>query len=156
MNFLINQYKKVDLFDACPLAVKRAKDRMSGWQNLGYIEEAMMQDFRWHYQYSAIFMVYSIGYLDWTELVPFLQRAKEKLDQGIGRITRSSTPESFIFVIDNVLSADEMPVVWKGQRPRTIAALESIFTAAGLIIHKKSGPKPMPLPFMDLHIWALF
>ena len=115
-----------------------------------------MQDFRWHYQYSAIFMVWCVGYLDWQELVTFLQKAKERLDQGIGRVTRNNPPKSFIYVIDNVLSDDEMPVVWKGQRPRTLDALESIFTAAGLIIHKRSGPKEMPSPFPDLHIWALY
>ena len=31
INFLINQYQRVDLFDACSLAVFRANDRLSGF-----------------------------------------------------------------------------------------------------------------------------
>ena len=71
-NLFVSQYQRVDLFDACPVAVLRAKEKLSDWQNFGYAEEALMQDFRWHYKYSAIFMVWCIGYLEWSELVPFL------------------------------------------------------------------------------------
>ena len=94
--------------------------------------------------------------MEWPDLVPFLQRAKEKLDQGVGRVTRNSPPESFIIVLDNVLMDGEEPVVQNGQRVRTIDEMESIFNAAGLIIHKRSGLRDMPSPFRDVHVWALF
>ena len=101
-------------------------------------------------------MVWCIGYLEWPELVPFLQKAKERLDRPACRVTRGSPPESFIIVLDNVLMDDEESVVQKGQRVRTIVEMESIFNAAGLIIHKRSGLKEMPAPFRDVHVWALF
>ncbi len=87
---------------------------MLSQKNFGYAEVAMMQDFRWHFTYSAIFMVWCVGYLEWPDLVPFLQRAKEKLDRGVGRVTRRTLPEAFIIVLDNVLMDGEESVVQKG------------------------------------------
>ena len=129
---------------------------MSKQSHFGYAEVAKMQDFRWHYKYSAIFMVWCVGYLEWPELVPFLQKAKERLDKGVGRVTRGSPPESFIFVFENILNDGEDSVIQKGQRVRSLGELESIFNAAGLIINKRSGPKAMPTPFRDVHLWALY
>ena len=48
-SFLQMQYKRVDLFDGCPLAVQRATETMNKYKNFGYAEVAMMQEFRWHY-----------------------------------------------------------------------------------------------------------
>ena len=115
-----------------------------------------MQEFRWHYCYSGIFMVWCVGYLEAPDLVPFLRQAKGKLDQGIGRVTRGSPPESFIYVLDNVLMEGEESVVHKGQRTRSTSVLESIFKEAGLIIYKRSGRKEMPAPYSDVHVWALY
>ena len=52
---------------------------MRGLKNLGYITKAKMQDFRWRYDYSAIFMVWCAGYLNQPDLVTFLKKAKSHL-----------------------------------------------------------------------------
>ena len=61
---VINQFAKVDLFDACPEGVKRAVTNMVGHRHFGYAEEATMQSFKWRFFYSAIFMVWCVGYLE--------------------------------------------------------------------------------------------
>ena len=78
-----------------------------------------MQSFNWSMQYSGIFMVWCSGYLPRQDLVTFLRKAKANLLQGSGRFTRLSTPEAFIFVLDNVLAEDEEPETLKGQRIRS-------------------------------------
>ena len=115
-----------------------------------------MQDFRWTFTYSAIFMVWCAGYLDQAELVAFLRRAKEHLIVDGDRRGRSFEPESFIFVLDNVQAPGEGSVFNKGQRVRNEAELEAIFAAAGLLVHRHSGQKEMPGNFRDVVVWALF
>ena len=107
----------------------------------------MMQEFEWRHEYSGIFMVWCIGYLERPALVPFLKKAKAMLDHGASRVSRHSQPKSFIFVFDNILYEGEESKVLKGQRVRTVKELESIFAEAGLIIHECSGLQEMPAPF---------
>ena len=102
-SFLQNLYRKVDLFDGCPLAVSRAKEAMSARSNFGYAEEAYMETFKWRFYYSAIFMVWCVGYLERDKLVAFLRVAKSRLMPHPGRMNRSSLPDSFLIVFDNVL-----------------------------------------------------
>ena len=75
-DFLVNQYRKVDLFDQCPTAVKKAKQALQGNQKFRNAQQASMQDYVWRYHYSAIFMVWCAGYLPRSELVAFLRKAK--------------------------------------------------------------------------------
>ena len=64
-------------------------------------------------------MVWTSGYLPENLLVEFLRRAKTRLIQDEGRITRKSEPKSFIIVLDNVLPDGEESFIDKGQRLRT-------------------------------------
>ena len=155
-SFLQKHYSKVDLFDGCPLAVEKAKATLSHLSCFGYAEQAYMQDFRWRFYYSAIYMVWCVGYLERAQLVAFLKTAKSRLMAQPGRMSRSSTPDSFIFVLDNVLSYGEKSVVIKRQRVRSQSELEAIFHEAGLVVYKRSGRKTMPDPFRDVHVWALY
>ncbi len=155
-SLLLKLYQRVDLFDACPVAVKKAKAAMVNQPNFGYAEQATMQGFRWHYNYSAIFMVWCVGYLENTDLIALLRRAKVKLDQGIDRISRGTLPGSLIIILDNVLGRGEVSELIKGQRVRSTAELESIYAEAGLIIHKRSGAKKMPEPYREVFVWALY
>ena len=87
---------------------------MRGNSALGYLSKAKMQEFRWRFDYSAIFMVWCAGYLGRPELVAFMRKAKTHLTRDTVRMSRSTTPESFIFLLDNVLSPGEEPRVVKG------------------------------------------
>ena len=107
--------------------MKKAKQKLRGHPNLGYIEQATMESFRWRGDYGAIFMVWVAGYLDDDPLVAFLQKAKTRLLHEDGKMTRRSQPKSFIIILDNVLPADRLMVQVKGQRIRTQAMLETIF-----------------------------
>ena len=73
-----------------------------------------MQAFKWSSHYSAIFMVWCAGYLARPDLVNFLRRAKASLAIDGDRRGRSFEPESFIFLLDNVLSAGEEATMVKG------------------------------------------
>ena len=42
LGLLLNEYDKVDLFDQCPEAVKKAKQAMKGHKRKGYIAQAGM------------------------------------------------------------------------------------------------------------------
>ena len=42
VGFLLNLYVRVDLFDQCPEAVKRAKRAMKSHQALGYVSQSTM------------------------------------------------------------------------------------------------------------------
>ena len=118
-SFLINSYKKVDLFDQCPIAIKKAKAALQGSSSFGYAEQVSMKQFQWKYQYSAIFMVWSAGYISAEDLVIFLRDAKTRLIHDDGRITRKAKPKSFIIVLDNVLPDESESFIDKGQRLRT-------------------------------------
>ena len=72
-NLLVKQYNKVDLFDGCPRGVAKAREALKGHKNFGYAEQAYMESFRWYHYYSAIFMVWCVGYLDRNKLVAFLR-----------------------------------------------------------------------------------
>ena len=74
-SLLVKQYKKVDLFDICPEAVKKATTKLEKCVQFGYTEVASMQTFKWRYYYGGIFMVWCAGYLDRLELVTFLRVA---------------------------------------------------------------------------------
>lgn len=78
-----------------------------------------MQDFRWRFDYSAIFMVWCVGYLDRHNLIAFLKRAKAQLAKDTERVSRNTPPKAFIFVLDNVLEPGEEPVIIKGQLVRS-------------------------------------
>ena len=86
---------------------------MSSHKNFGYAEKALMQAFRWHYYYSAIYMVWCVGYLERAELVVFLKTSKSRLTPHLGRMSRSSEPDSLIIIFDNVLGIGENPIIWK-------------------------------------------
>ena len=101
-------------------------------------------------------MVWCVGYLSRADLVTFLRVGKTRLVKQLGGTSRNNPPESFIFVLDNVLEEGEDSYVIKGQRVRSKTELESIFVEAGLIIYKRSGPEKMPSTFRDVCIWALF
>ena len=137
-NLLFRSYRKVDLFDRCPVALKKAQQVMKDHPRGGHVTLAAMQDFRWTFHYSAIFMVWCSGYLGRQELVAFLRQAKTRLIIYETRMSRRSVPESFIFLMDNVLSIDEEPVVVKGQQVRSKQELEAIFSEAGLLVYKHS------------------
>ena len=115
-----------------------------------------MQSFKWRFFYSAIFMVWCVGYLERSQLVTFLKVAKTRLMPQPGRISRSSPPDSFIFVFDNVLGEGEESTVIKRQRVRSLAELESIFDEAGLVVHRRSGRTKMLGAFSDVCVWALY
>ena len=115
-----------------------------------------MEEFRWRFFYSAIFMVWCVGYLERSKLVAFLRTAKSRITPQIGRMNRRSDPDSFIIVLDNVLDDGEKSYVRKRQRVRSKSELEAIFHEAGLIIYKVSGKKEMPQTFSDVCIWALY
>ena len=101
-------------------------------------------------------MVWCVGYLSRADLVTFLRVGKTRLVEQLGRTSRNSPPESFIFVLDNVLEEGEDSYVIKGRRVRSKTELESIFVEAGLIIYKQSGLEKMPGTFRDVCMWALF
>ena len=137
---LLRCYRKVDLFDQCPVAIEKAKQSMRRYDAFGHLYQSTMQEFDWHFSYSAIFMVWCSGYLTRSELVAFLRKANTKLIEDSGRVSRQRTPESFIFLFENVLEEHEESIVIKDQRLRTVSTLESIYNEAGLLVHRCSGP----------------
>ena len=74
-SFLMKTYQCVDLFDQCPVAVKKAKRAMQGNKAFGYVDQATMQGFEWRFNYSMIFLVWCSGYLTSLQLITFLQKA---------------------------------------------------------------------------------
>ena len=135
-SFLVNSYNIVDLFDQCPIAVEKAKKALRNNLRFGYAEQASMEHFQWRFHYSAIFMVWTAGYLPEEKLGNFLRIAKTRLLNDEGRFTRRTEPKSFIIVLDNVLPDGWVAPMDKGQRFRTQKQLETIFDQAGLRIHR--------------------
>ena len=101
-------------------------------------------------------MVWCAGYLPRGELVTFLHKAKEHLIVDAPRRSRSFEPESFIFLLDNVLADGEEPEVVKEQRVRAKAELEGIFAEAGLLVHRQTERQAMPGGNKDVVVWALY
>ena len=156
LNYLLRGYSRVDLFDRCEVGVKKAQKALKSHKKLGYISQATMQDFEWCFNYSAIFMVWCAGYLSRKDLISFLQKAKARLVIEMERVSRRYQPESFIFLLDNVLEIDEGPVFAKGQQVRSEKEFDSIFKEAGVLIFKKSERLNMPGDYRDVRVWALY
>ena len=76
--------------------------------------------------------------------------------QNSTRMSRRSEPESFIFLLDNVLGTGEEVALVKGQWIRAENELEDIFKEAGLIVHARTGRESMPDGFKDVVVWALY
>ena len=91
-----------------------------------------MQKFEWQFQYSAIFMVWCIGYLDHQELVVFLKQAQSMLLRRRLHYTRHNPPESLIFILDNIRDASEEIYKDKGQWIRSEQEIEAALKDAGL------------------------
>ena len=125
--------------DGCPLAVSKAQEVMASSANFGYAEEAYMQSFRWRFYYSGIFMIWCVGYLDRPSLVAFLRVAKSRLTPNPGRVSRSSVPDSFLIIFDNILDVGAESKIIKRQRVRSKTELETIYSEAGLIVHSTTG-----------------
>ena len=75
MSLLLHEYDKFDHFDLCGVAVEKAKSAFKGSKAFGYSDQASMQEFKWLFSYSGIFMVWCAGYLKDEELVTFLHKA---------------------------------------------------------------------------------
>ena len=71
-------------------------------------------------------------------------------------MSRRTMPESFIFLLDNVLSIGELGSIVKGQLVRSERELESIFSEAGLLVHKRTKREAMLEGFRDVVVWALY
>ena len=115
-----------------------------------------MQTFKWSFSYSAIFMVWCAGYLSSNDLVVFLKKAKAHLICDTKRVSRNRCPESFIFLLDNVLNEGEEAMIVKDQWVRTERQFENIFNEAGLLVYKRSSRQQMPSGYRDTVVWALF
>jgi SAM-dependent methyltransferase len=150
VNFLLNIYKKVDLFDQSPIAIREAKENTRGHAALGYISHDTMQTFTWTYQYDMIFMVWCFGYLKSPELVDFLRKAQKNLSGPFCRPTRQTGPGKYIIVFDNVRNEEEEIYEEKGQTIRTGKELEDIFDEAGLVVYKRSEREAMPKEYRDV------
>ena len=87
---------------------------MQSHKSKGYVACAGMQHFNWKFLYSAIYMVWCVGYLNDQELITFLCRAKSQLISKNGPKRRSQSPKSFIFVLDNLLLDEERAEILKG------------------------------------------
>ena len=101
-------------------------------------------------------MIWCVGYLDRPALVAFLKVAKSRLTPHPGRMNRRSVPDSFLIIFDNVLDEGAESKIMKRQRVRSKTELESIYSEAGLIVHRCSGRKEMPGTFSDVCVWALY
>ena len=111
---LIDRFDKVDLFDVCPTACRKAKEDLRGHPRFGFVTQSSMQDWEWDYQYDGIFMIWCTGYMNKPQLVQFLKDAKVNLQAHASRVSRNIPPNSFIILLDNVLDGDEKSSEWKG------------------------------------------
>ena len=101
-------------------------------------------------------MVWCAGYLGRDDLISFLKKAKARLSTEMERVSRRYIPQSFIFLLDNVLEVGEDPVFVKGQQVRSEYQLEEIFKDAGLLVFKRSERQTMPKDYRDIRVWALY
>ena len=76
LGLLIKLYLVTDLFDQCPVGLRKARLCLHGNTRKGLIARAPMQSFIWKMKYTAIYMVWCVGYLDNQELENFLRKAK--------------------------------------------------------------------------------
>ena len=101
-------------------------------------------------------MRWCVGYLDDHELVAFLKKASNALEPTKVKVTRSTGPGAFIFVLDNVLPEGHESEPVKGQRLRTRSALKAIFKKAGLDTHKESEEVSVHDEYHPIVMWALY
>ena len=133
---LRHRYHRVDLFDPCPVAKGRATRELNGYKGIDRIERSSMQDYKWSFYYSGIFLVWCACYVNDEVLTGFLKRAAGRLIRRDDRASRNKSPHSCIFVMDNVLEEGQIAVPVKEQTLRTKSHFERIFNAAGLVIFK--------------------
>ena len=136
--------------------MEKAKQAMAAHQNCGNFYHAKMEQFKWTFSYSAIFMVWCAGYLDRPHLVAFLRQAQKHLIKKEGKGARNAPPASFIFLVDNVLPKDDDTNESKNQLLRTQKELESIFKAAELRKYGEPVEHIMPEDYENIMVWALY
>ena len=73
-----------------------------------------------------------------------------------GRGARNAPPESFIFLVDNVLPAGKGIAQSKNQWIRTQKELESIFKVAELRILGVPVEQTMPEDYENIIVWTLY
>ena len=115
-----------------------------------------MQSYVWENCYSAIFLIWCIGYLSDKELIVFLKRAGAHLMKGENKQTRNFLPESFIIVLDNVAPPCTTLGPFVNQIVRNEMAIETIFKEAGLIIKDKSPLTVLHKDYRPVRVWALY
>ena len=155
-NLLVKHFNKVDLFDRCPTAIGKVRKELQKDVAFGYAEIANMEDFKWEFSYSAVFMVWVSGYLNNAALITFLRKAKLHLSSNGQMKRRKDAPSSFVFLLDNVLEDGTAKDPEKGQRFRTSGEYEGVFNEAGLVVHAQSDLTKMPLDFLNIKVWALY
>ena len=60
LSLFIKEYLVVDLFDQCPLAVRKARLTLHGNPRKGLIARAPMQSYNWKMKYSGIYIVWCV------------------------------------------------------------------------------------------------
>ena len=155
-DLLMGRFGQVELFDPCLVAFEQVMASMArNWQVMR-IEQAAMESFEWHAEYSLIVLRWCIGYPADEDLVAFLRAAKERLMPCGRRTTRNSVPQSFILVLDNLLEAGQQPFEDEGQTIRGQGQIEQLFMMAGLRIHMQSERIRLHPRFMKVMMWALY
>ena len=69
VDFLLGQYGKVDIFDQCKTAYKKALAACKGHPNFGFANKSSMQMWEYAFKYCAIYMVWCVGYLNKPTLI---------------------------------------------------------------------------------------
>ena len=115
-----------------------------------------MEEYEWKEKYNAIILRYSVGYLDDEELVIFLRKARNALDNSKGLITRNQRPTSFIFIQDNVVQSKREEKVENNERVRCYANYDKIFEKAGLKQRYSATQDMTKLDLDNIGLWVLY
>ena len=149
-------FKRVDLFDQCPLAIDQVKAWSRGVEAVKSVKLATMQTFQFKRQYSLITFNWCIGYLQENQLVGFLRLCKMWLSKSKKPATRGTGNGAYIIVLDNLAEKRCPYTSDEGQLVRDQQTIEDFYMKAGLCIHKRTGRHTLSQGFRPTMAWALY
>ena len=100
-------------------------------------------------------MRYCIGYLEWDEVIAFLQKMSKFLHAKFDEKSKENKRESFIIVQDNVVAPDMKEDRIYGQMVRRENNFLRLFRDAGLHVRESTRLRKVHEEMMEVKIWVL-
>ena len=155
VDLIAEKYDLVDMFDLDPRAIQDSKANTFAIENVQHVEVSSMEAYHFKHKYSAIFIRWGSGYLLEPDLIAFLKRCQQALDNPPLNRTRRAARGAYIILLENVEVEGRKEFLDKGQYIRDRPTIEAMFIKAGLRIVGTPTMVRLHENYKPVMLWAL-